>query len=708
MKFTFAPETTPLAGYTIKRAIDRGGFGEVYYALSDSGKEVALKLLQRNQQIELRGVRQCLNLKHPNLVTIFDIRTDADEDHWVVMEYVSGKSLEQVLDDHPQGLPLAEVEAWLSGMAAGIAFLHDRGIVHRDLKPANVFRENGVVKIGDVGLSKFITPSRRSAQTESVGTVYYMAPEVAHGKYGSELDVYSLGVILYEMLTGRVPFEGESTGEILMKHMTESPDLTKIAAPFRAVLARALEKDPQRRTPGVAYLAEEFRRAMQGKPLAEEIPPSHFVDVQRLERKVALDSQPPAGGQRVPVKVAANGGNGAAWANGANLGHAHTLPYPPLAAAPAAGQQQTGPRTRWQYFADEVRRNPWLAVSLVIVFLVIGPGIHTSGRLFHGPVGMVIPAAFVYLAYWFFKNHRPLMEHPWRPGAGPPAWCPAARPAPAAAPLSSPPVVLPQVAVQTPPPPPPVLPAVKATPPKKPAPLLTPKTLRDVALRTRLADLSSSLSLAVLWSVAATGLVGLAAGFQPVLGPIGQGLADPSRAGLFALTTILGAWAVILPAKIWEGSGPETFKRRLIATAMGAAVGACAWWIGEALYVSPAVESVFGGRRGDGGLFRQVANLRLVSASQGPTLAGYVAFFASLFVLRRWWWQADAFRPNKFRIRSWIWSGAVAFFVPALFAFPQGWGVAWALAISAAVQLSAPWIPAKDRLALVEVKDATA
>src|SRR5258708_21299309 len=141
MKFTFAPEATRLAGYTIKRAIDRGGFGEVYYALSDSGKEVALKLLQRNQQVELRGVSQCLNLKHPNLVTIFDIRTDAEGDHWVVMEYVSGKSLEVVLDEHPQGLPLAEGEERLGGVASGAAVLHSRGIVHRELKPVNAFAE---------------------------------------------------------------------------------------------------------------------------------------------------------------------------------------------------------------------------------------------------------------------------------------------------------------------------------------------------------------------------------------------------------------------------------------------------------------------------------------------------------------------------------------------------------------------------------------
>ena len=89
MKFTFAPESTPLDGFTIKRAIHRGGFGEVYYALSDAGKEVALKLLNNNLEVELRGVSQCLNLKHPNLVTIFDMKTDNDGDHWIVMEYVS-------------------------------------------------------------------------------------------------------------------------------------------------------------------------------------------------------------------------------------------------------------------------------------------------------------------------------------------------------------------------------------------------------------------------------------------------------------------------------------------------------------------------------------------------------------------------------------------------------------------------------------------
>ena len=90
MKFAYPSGSRPLEGYTVKRGIGRGGFGEVYYATSDAGKEVALKLIRRNLDIELRGVTQCLNLKHPNLLALFDIRQDDQGDSWVVMEYVGG------------------------------------------------------------------------------------------------------------------------------------------------------------------------------------------------------------------------------------------------------------------------------------------------------------------------------------------------------------------------------------------------------------------------------------------------------------------------------------------------------------------------------------------------------------------------------------------------------------------------------------------
>ena len=160
------------------------------------------------------------------------------------MEYVSGESLEDVIERNPNGMPLDQAMWWIRGICGGVAYLHDHGIVHRDLKPGNIFSDEGTVKIGDYGLAKFISCSRRSGQTESVGTVHYMAPEIANGRYGREIDTYALGIILFEMLTGRVPFEGESVGEVLMKHLTAEPDLSALDEPYRDIVRRALAKDP--------------------------------------------------------------------------------------------------------------------------------------------------------------------------------------------------------------------------------------------------------------------------------------------------------------------------------------------------------------------------------------------------------------------------------------------------------------------------------
>src|SRR5438128_2178519 len=109
IKFAYASGSRPLEGYTIKRGVGRGGFGEVYFATSDAGKEVALKLIRRNLEVELRGVTQCLNLKHPNLISLYDIRSDEGGDQWVIMEYVSGESLEDVIDRNPNGMPVEQV-----------------------------------------------------------------------------------------------------------------------------------------------------------------------------------------------------------------------------------------------------------------------------------------------------------------------------------------------------------------------------------------------------------------------------------------------------------------------------------------------------------------------------------------------------------------------------------------------------------------------
>ncbi len=189
-----------------------------------------------------------MNLKCPNLLTIFDMKSSDSGDSFVVMEYVAGPSLASVLKQYPGGMPLPEVRRWLRGLVEGVAYLHDHGIVHRDLKPANLFMEEGIVKIGDYGLAKLITPSQGTEHSESIGTCHYMAPEIGSGKYNKPIDIYAMGVILYEMLTGRVPFDGETVNEVLMKHLTARPDISMLAEPYRTIVSKALAKDPNQRT----------------------------------------------------------------------------------------------------------------------------------------------------------------------------------------------------------------------------------------------------------------------------------------------------------------------------------------------------------------------------------------------------------------------------------------------------------------------------
>lgn len=234
----------PLEGYTIQHGLGRGGFGEVYYAVSDSGREVALKAVQNYEDIELRGIKHCMNLKHPQLVSIFDIRHNTQGLPFVIMEYIDGPSLRDILDSHPEGLGPAKSAFMLKEIARGLTYLHDCGVVHRDLKPHNVFYEQGVVKIGDYSLSKAISSSHRSGHTMTVGTVHYMAPEIGVGRYDSTVDIYALGVLLYEMLTGQPPFTGDSMGEVLMKHVAGDVDVSGIDQPFARVICKALSKEP--------------------------------------------------------------------------------------------------------------------------------------------------------------------------------------------------------------------------------------------------------------------------------------------------------------------------------------------------------------------------------------------------------------------------------------------------------------------------------
>ena len=256
MKFIYSSGQRPLDGFTLKRGIGKGGFGEVYFAVSDGGKEVALKLLRGNHEIELRGVAQCLNLKHPNLVNLYDLRTDSQGDHWVVMEYVAGESLHTsfsavILTACRASWPASGSSAWPA--PSPICTITASSIATSS-RPTSSWKMASS-RSATTACRKSISSSQRTAQTHSVGTVHYMAPEISTGNYDKQIDIYAAGIILYEMLTGRVPFDGESAGEILMKHLTAPPDLSKVPADYVPILAKALSKNPAQRYASMAEMA---------------------------------------------------------------------------------------------------------------------------------------------------------------------------------------------------------------------------------------------------------------------------------------------------------------------------------------------------------------------------------------------------------------------------------------------------------------------
>ena len=292
-KYRYQHGDRPLDGYTIQRAAGRGGFGEVYYAISDSGREVAIKAVQNYEQIELRGISQCMNLKSPHLVTIFDVKYNDRNEPFVIMEYVSGPSLRDLLTESPKGLGVQKAAFFLREIAKGLSFLHECGIVHRDLKPSNIFYENGYVKVGDYGLTKAISASRHSGHTITVGTVHYMAPEIGAGSYNCSIDIYALGVLLYEMLTGEVPFDGSSPAEILMKHMTVTPELDNIEETFACVIRKALAKDPADRYQTVQEMVEDLFGSENIRNSVSHFSPNELsVIAQRVAAKANIGAQP--------------------------------------------------------------------------------------------------------------------------------------------------------------------------------------------------------------------------------------------------------------------------------------------------------------------------------------------------------------------------------------------------------------------------------
>ncbi|HEX8556667.1 MAG TPA: serine/threonine-protein kinase, partial [Pyrinomonadaceae bacterium] len=265
--------------YRIVSPLGAGGMGEVYLALDTRlGRRVALKLLPAEFTQDAGRVRRfeteafaASALNHPNILTIYDIGR-ADGSHFIAAEYVEGRTLKGLIPGAP--LPTEEALGVAAQVAEALAAAHAAGIVHRDIKPDNIMlRPDGYVKVLDFGIAKLTEP-RSSAdaaagQTETgavVGTVAYMSPEQALGRaVDHRTDVFNLGLVLYELLTGRHPFRGDTdaaTFDAILNRDPPPPRLrdTEAALELERVLLRALEKDRELRYQTASDLRAELKR----------------------------------------------------------------------------------------------------------------------------------------------------------------------------------------------------------------------------------------------------------------------------------------------------------------------------------------------------------------------------------------------------------------------------------------------------------------
>jgi serine/threonine protein kinase len=259
-----------IGAYRIVRPIGAGGMGEVYVAEDTRlGREVALKILPRDvaadphrrQRLE-REAQAAARLNHPNIVTLHSLE-EHDGVAFFTMEYVDGQPLAKIVP--PDGMPLEKLLSVAVPLTDAVAAAHHSGIIHRDLKPGNiVVTANGRVKVLDFGLAKLhdVVHVDAGASTNTmpltgdghiVGTVAYMSPEQAEGRpIDARSDIFSLGVVLYEMATGRRPFQGNSSVSVISSILRDNPPPVTETNPhlpsdLARIIRRALQKDPERR-----------------------------------------------------------------------------------------------------------------------------------------------------------------------------------------------------------------------------------------------------------------------------------------------------------------------------------------------------------------------------------------------------------------------------------------------------------------------------
>ncbi|MBO5286749.1 MAG: serine/threonine protein kinase [Clostridia bacterium] len=279
--------------YVIEQLIGVGGMAVVFKArdLRVNDAIVAIKMLKEEAALDEIVVKRFKNesraestLNHPNIVSVYDVSVKG-ELKYMVMEYVSGITLKNYLTGKKEPLSFEEIMSYAIQVLKALTQAHRNNIIHRDIKPQNVMLlKNGQIKVMDFGIAKLPDTETVTVNDKAIGTVYYMSPEQARGKkIDSRSDIYSLGAMLYELSTGKTPFNGESPCDILVKHITEKPvPPTRlnhdIPTGLEQIILCAMSKKPEDRFKDADEMLDFMKRLQKDKRLVFlELPSNSFM-----------------------------------------------------------------------------------------------------------------------------------------------------------------------------------------------------------------------------------------------------------------------------------------------------------------------------------------------------------------------------------------------------------------------------------------------
>ncbi|NIO69138.1 MAG: protein kinase [Anaerolineae bacterium] len=280
-----------LGKYKIIEEVGRGGFAAVYKAVDTTlDRTVALKVLASHllwdptfvQRFQ-REAKVAANLDHPNIVTIYEV-SQIEGVYFIAMQFLEGRTLSQILKAVGP-LPVSGVQAIIEQIASALDYAHARGLVHRDIKPSNIIvARDGKVTLTDFGLVKAGEGTQLTATGVVFGTPEYMSPEQAEGKkLDAQSDIYSLGVVLYEVLAGRAPFVADTTPAVMYKHVHEPPPLEELPSDLPqgvvAVVEKALAKKREERYQSAGEMAQALQEATEARVKVVPIPPEPEIPV---------------------------------------------------------------------------------------------------------------------------------------------------------------------------------------------------------------------------------------------------------------------------------------------------------------------------------------------------------------------------------------------------------------------------------------------